>query len=61
MARHMSGIGEGWLVARLDLFEVSFVVRSVIDTTCWLVVVRWIRAGHRTVGVTSVAGFRCSR
>jgi hypothetical protein len=40
MARRMSRIGEGWLVARLDLFGVSFVVRSVLDTTCWLVVVR---------------------
>jgi hypothetical protein len=40
MTRHMTRIGEEWLAARLDLFEVSFVVRTVLDTTCWLVVVR---------------------
>jgi hypothetical protein len=40
MTRHLTRIGREWLVARLDLFEVSFVVGTDLDTTCWLVVVR---------------------
>jgi hypothetical protein len=49
------------VIGLLSVRRVSFVVRSVLDTTFLLLALRQMSTGHRMAGVTSVSGFRWTR